>query len=453
MAWPGDTPSQLRHRGVAAVQHLVEHAPASGSLALWVEHEDVQEDADGQGEGAPRTPAGPWVRGGRLRHTPAPVTTDGHTLRYDLGFEDLPLAQQAGWVAHAVLHVALRHVPRREALAQRLGDVDDALFNLCADAIVNTALDPLPWLQLPDGAVRLEQVLAHALGVEASAEAALQAWDVERLYGAVDDRAPTPGRDGRRPDGRRAARLRAMGRSTAPDLKWPQPGDPDHAPEREAELSRDWRERLLRGQAGDGAQSLVRGLMADLPAVRTPWEQLLRTQCARALSRKAGLSWSRPARTYLARQGRWWPGGPRMAWEPGTTASRAVPRLAVVLDVSGSIDDRLLSRFAGEVAAISRRLEAPLTLVVGDCAVRQEVDVPPGGVDLQAFTGAGFGSGGDTDFTPLLQAAARRAPDLIVVLTDLDGPARHRPRCPVLWAVPHHHRHAQAPFGRLLVLD
>ena len=39
-----------------------------------------------------------------------------------------------------------------------------------------------------------------------------------------------------------------------------------------------------------------------------------------------------------------------------------------------------------------------------------------------------------------------------VVLTDLQGPARHRPAWPVLWAVPEEQREARAPFGRLLVL-
>jgi hypothetical protein len=38
------------------------------------------------------------------------------------------------------------------------------------------------------------------------------------------------------------------------------------------------------------------------------------------------------------------------------------------------------------------------------------------------------------------------------VLTDLDGPARHRPRCPVIWAVTEVHARAEPPFGRKLVL-
>jgi predicted metal-dependent peptidase len=91
-------------------------------------------------------------------------------------------------------------------------------------------------------------------------------------------------------------------------------------------------------------------------------------------------------------------------------------------------------------------------LVVGDDAVRRVVQVPadaPASLPLGALAGVGSG---DTDFTPLLEEADRHKPDLIVVLTDLDGPARFRPRWPVVWAVPQAHAGAVQPFGRKLVL-
>jgi len=74
----------------------------------------------------------------------------------------------------------------------------------------------------------------------------------------------------------------------------------------------------------------------------------------------------------------------------------------------------------------------------------------PGRSDLATIT---FQGRGGTDFTPLLEEASRHAPDLVVVLTDLQGPALHRPPCPVLWVVPAAFGDAAAPFGRVLVLD
>jgi predicted metal-dependent peptidase len=413
---------------------MVEFAPATGGLALWMPHRDVEGDP-------PQVPL---------------ASTDGTTIRYGPGFAALPLPEQVGWVAHEVLHVALRHAQRMQALQQRLGDVDARLFNICADAIVNSALSHLPWLRLPARAVRLEQVLAGALELATGAEAALLEWDVERLYRAIDDRrASESGRRGEqqasavaaREDGPRAARARALAADSVPDLL--PDANPTEAPEAQAEHTRTWGERLLRAHAGDGEHSMLRALLADLPRLRTPWEQVLRTRLARALAQRPALSWSRPTRSWIANQGRAGPGR-RLPWEPGTSATSAAPRLAVVLDVSGSIEDALLARFSAEIEAIARRCEAALVLVSGDDRVRQVVHLEAGRVRLPALSVNG---GGGTDFAPLVEEADRHRPDIGVVLTDLQGPAAFRPRWPVVWAVPEAHAAAVVPFGRLLVLD
>ncbi len=434
------------HRGTRAVQRLVEYAPSTGALALWMHHRDLPAEQLAEPDDAP------------------PVATDGHTLSYGPAFTALPLPEQAGWVAHEVLHVALRHAQRYLALQQLVGDVDLPLFNLCADAIVNSTLSHLAWLALPADAVHLDQLLKATLAVDGTPETLLLAWDVERLYREIDDRRPTRG-DGRsqessgtqgdtrqgqrrpqREDGPRAARARALAARTLPDLQ-PGPGTRE-APEAEAEHAREWAERLLRAHAGDGEFSMLRTLGADLPRTRTPWQQVLRTQLARALTPRLGVAWSRPARSYIANQGRN-AAGHRMPWEPGFSLSRRVPRLAVVVDVSGSIDDALMERFAREIDAITRRLEAGLVLVIGDDRVREVLHCPPGHSGLGELR---FEGGGGTDFTPLLQEADSHRPDIGVVLTDLDGPTRFRPRWPVVWAVAEAHAHTVAPFGRLLVL-
>lgn len=433
--------AELQHRGTRAIQHLVEFAPSTGGLALWVHHVDLAD------------PAAPVV------------ATDGHTLYYGPGFDTLPLPRQAGLVAHQVLHIALRHPARYLGLRALVGDVDLQLFNLCADAIVNSSMADLAWLQLPPGALTLPRLLQATLDQTTTAEAALLQWDVEALYRAVDDRLPPQAGQQRsdkrpdqargqqqgqggspRPDGPRAAQARAMGAAQAHDLL-PDPASTTQ-PEAEAEATRTWRERLTRAHAGDGMFSMLRLLGADLPQVRTPWEQVLRTQAARALAPKRALSWSRPARSYIARQGRSSPTR-RLPWEPGESGSQPVPRLVLVVDVSGSIGHTLLDRFASELDALTRRLGAGLVLVVGDEQVQSVSRYAPGRSSLRDIR---FTGGGGTDFTPLLEEASRHAPDLVVVLTDLQGPALHRPACPVVWAVPEAFEHTPAPFGRVLGL-
>ena len=114
------------HRATRAIQRMVEFAPSTGGLALWVRHVNSSNGMD-----AP------------------PATTDGNTIFYSAAFEALTLPQQAGVVAHEVLHIALRHPQRFLDLRSLLGDVDLQLFNICADAIVNTTLQHLNWLALP----------------------------------------------------------------------------------------------------------------------------------------------------------------------------------------------------------------------------------------------------------------------------------------------------------------
>ena len=43
---PPDPSAVYAHRGTPAIQRMVEYAPATGSLALWVRHRDI-DDGDG----------------------------------------------------------------------------------------------------------------------------------------------------------------------------------------------------------------------------------------------------------------------------------------------------------------------------------------------------------------------------------------------------------------------
>ena len=92
------------HRGTRALQVLIERAPATGSLALWMQHHDVESLA-----------------------VDAPLATDGRALCYAPDFAALELPAQVGWVAHEMLHVAFRHVPRRAIYRHRLRRQPDRL--------------------------------------------------------------------------------------------------------------------------------------------------------------------------------------------------------------------------------------------------------------------------------------------------------------------------------------
>jgi hypothetical protein len=198
-----------------------------------------------------------------------------------------------------------------------------------------------------------------------------------------------------------------------------QPGAQVQAPETRPSRRANGASASLRAHAGDGEFSMLRTLIADLPRTRTPWEQVLRTQLARRLSQRPDLSWSRPSRSYLANQGRAGahrrcPSSRGSAFEVGAAAGGDGRRVG--LDRRRA-DGALRARDRG----ITRRLEAALTLVIGDERVQRVEHFEPGRASCATSP---FQGGGGTDFTPLLEEADRHDPDITVVLTDLDGPAR-----------------------------
>ncbi|MFK7892707.1 MAG: hypothetical protein AB8B63_17975, partial [Granulosicoccus sp.] len=165
------------HRGSQAVKRLVEYAPSSGGLALWMQHRDVDNPPAGASWALDDTNKRRWI-----------IANDGTTIYYGPGFSNFTLSVQTGLVAHQVLHVALRHSAREQALRDRLGSVDSELFCVCADAIVNTSLTHLRWLELPEESILLDKVLSNVLGIDQAVDVSLQQWDTESLYRAIDDR-------------------------------------------------------------------------------------------------------------------------------------------------------------------------------------------------------------------------------------------------------------------------
>ena len=397
-------------RAARALAHLAEVDPALGVLALWCRHRDAL--------GATRT--------------------SGDTIHYGPGFDTLGLPQQVGLVAHHVLHVALRHSDRQAGLAERLGDAFDAsLFGLAADGIINETLI-LAGHALPRPAVTLTDLLVEAGLPAQSAIAALEKWDADRLAMALHA------------DPKRAERLREWGqaRGFAVDLTM---GDPDD--DGETQTAADWRNQILRAleagrKTGMGIGQLG-AILADLTPASVPWEVHLRGLLARALIDRPHPNWRRPSGGWLARMAMAdQTGGPQPVFQPGRARLDHRPRLVVGLDTSSSVGAQTLRLFTAEAEAIARRTGAEVHVLAFDQAVFLQKRLDPSG--WQGLRDQGFRTGGGTDYADLMTKAARLAPSLLVVLTDLDAALPPAPPCAVLWAVP---RAVDAPaYGRVLVI-
>ena len=415
-------------RAGAVLRGLVETDPAMAALSLWCDHRDGHRDEH---------------RDGHRDGDSAVVRTTGSTITYGPGFDGLPRHEQTGVAAHHILHVALRHSRRMDAMAARWGDGFDAeLYAIAADAVVNEALVQVGYA-IPRPALTLTGLLAD-LNAAAPAVEALAKWDVDRLYIWSMQGGGRQAAKGTR------AHVKAL--VFAPDLD----ADVQKAAPAEAAAEALWRQHLARAMeagrlAGRGIGVLGHRL-ADLAAPETPWEVVLRGLVTRALTEGARGTYRRPARRWLAMEAdAWTSGGPAPDFQPGQLRGRVVLRVVVALDASSSIDEARLAMFVGEVAGIVRRMAAEFWVIAFDEAPRVPVRL-----DAARWRGQlaalGLPRGGGTSFAGVIAAAARLQPSVIVVLTDLEGEVGAAPRgVPVIWAVPDA-TVPQPAYGRVLSL-
>ncbi|MGI1663804.1 vWA domain-containing protein [Palleronia sp. KMU-117] len=424
-------------RAVRALASLAETDPALAALSLWCRHRD--DDAVAMAE------------------------SDSISIRYGPLFEQLTLAHQVGVAAHHILHVAFRHAPRAATLAARQGGSFDLdLFNIAADAIVNEALLASGYI-LPRPFVTLDGLLREAFGETDAGREALARLDAERLFLRLAAARGRPGKGASRRsggaegdrDGAQELKVWAATQGYSADLA---PGGPDGERARTAEDDADWRQRVARAMhqgraAGRGIGMIVRGI-ADIRPPTTPWERHLRGLLTRAVTEGPRPGHFRPSNRWLAgdsdarSRGRTSP-----AFEAAVQRRRAVPRIAVGIDVSGSIDEGRLTRFGAEIAGIGARTGAEVHVLAFDDEVRSSTRIA--GRDwTREIARLNLTGGGGTSFAGVVAAAEALAPSILVILTDLDGAFGPAPRrLPVLWAVPEAIAAPRPPFGRVIDLS
>ena len=396
---------------------LAEADPAIAALSLWCAHRDGPQTA-----------------------------TMGETITYGPAFDGLPLHEQMGLAAHHILHVALRHSARAAALDARLGGGFDAeIFNLAADALINEAVLAGDHA-LPRPAVLAVDLIKQSLGRETTSTEALDEWDTERLYFALQGQ----GGDGVGEEG--AAQAYAQAQEFDADL------EQDAGTGEEGDTVQDaarWRQHITR--AMDAGRSAGRGIgrighrLADLAEPRVAWEQVLRRLLTQAVMQTPQHSPQRPARRWIAgtakalRAGTLEPG-----FEAGFRPRTDVPRIAIAMDASSSIDDARLAMFWSEVTGIARRMRAELHLMVFDDEIRHSARVDPTATQMPLPE---LPRGGGTAFVPVIAQAQQLGVAALVIFSDLEGDAGPPPRrLPVIWAVPDG-AIIHPPFGRLIDLS
>jgi predicted metal-dependent peptidase len=310
------------------------------------------------------------------------------------------------------------------------------------DAIINRALDKMSWIKTPKDLVTFESLLDKE-ELEARPP---QNWSAEALYYRLLEKIGFPA-DKQSWEKWLDDYIEKNGLPKPDDLGRGPNGDEDGGDLMSELASRVWASRLARAQAGDRPGGLLRELVGDFPVVKTPWPQILRTFLQDAVMPTTRENFNRPGRRVLSLDSEF--------FEPSFQSEKGVRRIGVAVDTSGSIDQKILLRFAGEIEAVQKRTGAELYLVVCDAEVTGEFLIPAYGKTFTQRYKAGelqFLGGGGTDFRPAIEKLNKSNVKIGLYLTDTYGAfPESAPKMPFIWCSTT--ENANVPWGKLIYLD
>ena len=327
--------------------------------------------------------------------------TDGTTLTYNpAAVEPLTDAELTGVIAHEVMHCALLHPYRR-------GNRDPKRWNQATDYAINSEILK-SGMKLPADALKDPQYD----GLSA---------DVIYARLAKEEQKPQPnqGEPGNQPStGEGGSQEPSTGSvADAPPEPAPGTGQPTQMTES------DW--KIATEQANDvakGCGKLPGGVEEKVKQARTSaqdWRQILREFVEHTVP--SDYSWTSPNRRHIANG----------LYLPGVTKEN-LGHIAVAVDTSGSIDQKLLAQFCTELNAIVNEAHADgVTVLYCDSKVQRTEEF---GQDEEIVLNA-TGRGG-TAFTPVFEAVEKweTAPVCLIYFTDLDAyDTPTEPEYPVLW--------------------
>jgi predicted metal-dependent peptidase len=318
------------------------------------------------------------------------AATDGARIVFNEEF-CAPLSDSAlrGLLVHEVMHVANGHPWRRDAR-------DPKRWNIACDYAINGELVACGF-ELPAGGLLDPQYTGKP-----------SEWIYDRLPAELPEEQP-------------GGVLDASGDEDAPtEADW------KVAVQQAAQVC------AARGELPAGLKRFAEKAAAP----RADWRSALLRFVQ--LAARDDYTWRRPAARYVS-HGLYLP----------SLRSERMGRLAVAIDVSGSVDAVLLSQFAAELQSIldDCRPEA-IDVLYCDARIQRRDSFGPGdSVQLEAC------GGGGTDFRPVFAELEDEQPVALVYLTDLYGTfPPHAPDYPVLWGVTDD-APTGAPFGELVAVQ
>lgn len=375
---------------------------------------------------------------------------DGVHMGYNPDFVlDLSEQELQGVCAHEVMHVAFQHMTRRQHR-------HPVIWNVAADYVINGSLLKAGF-KLPGAAIthkgakpgvkgHLHDVKFEGMSSEEVYELIRQ--DMEKKLQKQAQQQKGQGGKGGKDKGQGQ---NGQGEGEQDADAYGNCGGVHDAPGNKHEqdaIGREWDANVRmavnvakRANAGTLPGYLER-LVTALEEPKVSWREVTRQFIDQSMSKD--YSWSKPNRRFISR-GMTLPG----------FISDALHHLVMVLDVSGSVDEKMMQTFVSEVAgALNDGTADKLTVLYADTDVRKVDEFVPG--DIVACKTVG---GGGTCFNDSFRWIKENASDAacIVYLTDmLTSSFGEDLGIPTLWAAflpANHLATINPPFGTKIAVD
>lgn len=336
--------------------------------------------------------------------------TDGTKLYVNPDFfGSLALAEQVGLLAHETLHVAYKHMLRKDSKNHQK-------WNRACDYVINDFLIQKGF-QLPQGRLYDQQY------TDLSSE---QVYDL-----LPDDEEPAPWDD----------LLPPQGGERGEDSEGNQnPGSGSFKQQEEAIneiLMRASLQAQISGEGSDGTPNEVQRMLTEMLKPKVDWRKTL-ARFFKNMS-KSDYSYKKFNRKYL-----------QHGWYMPTLISEGnLSRVDFAFDVSGSVTDAICTQFCSEVYSV---MQAYSPEVIGtyqfDHAI-QKVDLLK---SLKDLTTLKFVGGGGTIIDPVFQEFKKSPAKALVILTDghLWGKPTIKPdNRPIIWCI-YDNPNFTCPFGKII---
>lgn len=395
------------------------------------------------------------------------AATNGRQVIFGKGFFPLSESEKNGVVLHEYMHCVLSHPQRAGLLRMKLREeYCPTGFNIAADALINHVIRSdaarSNLVSLPDGCIDIRHIREDltTLGIIEKDELEPATTNVETIYEKLmlarqmQEEAPGSGSPSGSGSGKTEAEQSGNSEAKAKALK--RIGDmfadePDLVADTGTmeELREKIREQTARldnaSSFGSAKGNLLERIKGDIPKSRVRWESSFRTITAKHLSRERRKTNRKPSNSMISRGAL----GGGSIWEPGRMRSPR-PKALIIADSSGSISMDMYLGFLGELDGMRRRTNATLLFALADTALDQaDIREITGTTDLRSLSLDGRGG---TNFIQPLAEAEKIGVDLVIYMTDLDGPFPEKCSVPVIWVAPESKANKQLPFGRLIAI-